>query len=498
MKRVENTYTRRELIKLASGFAALGITGQSFSQIVSSGGKDLIILIPGITGSVLKEDGKDLWSPSAKGLGKALLSLGDSLQSLKIRTDENGVEISDDVYAEGVVQDLHIIPGLWKIDGYSKISQEIKKLNNVHSGVNFFEFSYDWRRDNRQSAKNLEKVAQKWLKDWQKLSKNEDAELVILAHSMGGLVSRYYLEVLDGWKNTKSLITFGTPYRGSVNALKTLSEGTVILPRTLNIDLTELTRSFNSIYQLLPTYPVISDGSKTLKKISEVPSLSNIDQKRVASAQKFHDEISKAIDKNMLIDDYVSRGYNLIPIVGISQKTLQMANLTSGGKLDFFYEFENGYNDGDGTVPRPSATPYDLEGKQTEIFVCQKHSTLQNANSTIDKVKGIMSDESLDWDAFRNENSTISLEMDSIIEANSDFEISGNYSKTVGKAKIVVDVTDAYSDKLIIERKSVSMANGEFKGVIGKLPFGAYRVSVELIEAGGLEIRNISDICLAL
>jgi len=498
MNRVENTYTRRELIKLASGFAALGITGQSFSQIVSSGGKDLIILIPGITGSVLKRDGEDIWSPSAKGIGKALLSLGDSMKSLKIKTDNYGVELEDEVYADGIVQDLHIIPGLWKIDGYSRISKEVNKLKNVATNVNFFEFSYDWRRDNRTSAKNLEIKAQEWLKDWRKISKNNDAKLVILAHSMGGLVSRYYLEVLGGWKNTKSLITFGTPFRGSVNALKTLTEGTVILPRTLNIDLSELTRSFISIYQLLPTYPVISDGSGALKKVSEVPSLPNVDQRKVLAAQEFHDEIYSSADNNLLNQDYVSGGYNLIPIVGISQKTLQMATIDARDKLEFYYAFEDGYDDGDGTVPRPSATPIDLEGKQTEIFISQKHSTLQNADTTIDKVKGIMSDESLDWDAFRNETSTISLEIESVVNASTDLEISGKYSKTIGKASITLDVVEAYSNKTVIQKMPINMAEGTYRGVIGKLPFGAYRASIELIEAGGLEIRRVSDIFLVL
>jgi hypothetical protein len=33
---------------------------------------------------------------------------------------------------------------------------------------------------------------------------------------MGGLVARHYLEVFDGWRDTRMLVTFGTPYRGSV------------------------------------------------------------------------------------------------------------------------------------------------------------------------------------------------------------------------------------------------------------------------------------------
>jgi triacylglycerol esterase/lipase EstA (alpha/beta hydrolase family) len=68
---------------------------------------------------------------------------------------------------------------------------------------------------------------------------------------MGGLVARYYLEVLEGWRDCRALITFGTPYRGSANALNYLANGY----KKLFLDLTEVMRSFSSIYQL-PYFPL--------------------------------------------------------------------------------------------------------------------------------------------------------------------------------------------------------------------------------------------------
>ena len=44
--------------------------------------------------------------------------------------------------------------------------------------------------------------------------RNPDAKLILIGHSMGGLVARYFLECLDGWRDTRMLITFGTPHRG--------------------------------------------------------------------------------------------------------------------------------------------------------------------------------------------------------------------------------------------------------------------------------------------
>jgi pimeloyl-ACP methyl ester carboxylesterase len=39
-------------------------------------------------------------------------------------------------------------------------------------------------------------------------------KLILVGHSMGGLVARYFLECLEGWRDTRRLVTFGTPYRG--------------------------------------------------------------------------------------------------------------------------------------------------------------------------------------------------------------------------------------------------------------------------------------------
>ena len=70
---------------------------------------------------------------------------------------------------------------------------------------------------------------------------------------MGGIVSRCFLELLDGWEITRSLITFGTPYRGSVNAIDSVYRG---MKKKLGpfkvIDMTAALRSFQSIYELMP------------------------------------------------------------------------------------------------------------------------------------------------------------------------------------------------------------------------------------------------------
>ena len=88
---------------------------------------------------------------------------------------------------------------------------------------------------------------------------------------MGGLVARYFLECMDWWKYTRALITFGTPYRGSLNTiLDFLANGFVkkVGPFKM-LDLSELLRSLTSVYQLLPIYPCVYSGTGTLTRVAE-------------------------------------------------------------------------------------------------------------------------------------------------------------------------------------------------------------------------------------
>ena len=64
------------------------------------------------------------------------------------------------------MRDVHMIPGIWKIDGYTKISNTIKKKFDVTERKNFFQFPYDWRRHNKASARKLLKESHTWLENW--------------------------------------------------------------------------------------------------------------------------------------------------------------------------------------------------------------------------------------------------------------------------------------------------------------------------------------------
>jgi hypothetical protein len=216
---------------------------------------DVIILVPGIMGSVLSKDGGDVWDLKARALFKGLITLGGTIKSLTLATDPIDEDCPDGVRAERLLPDAHLIPGFWKIDGYSRIRQRIENSFDVTFGQNYIEFPYDWRRHNQVAARQLAAKARQALTEWKKQSGNSNARLIFICHSMGGLVARRFLELDDGWRDTAMLITFGTPFSGSLKALDFLANGlsVSVLGRTL-AEFGPTLRSFNSIYELLPTF----------------------------------------------------------------------------------------------------------------------------------------------------------------------------------------------------------------------------------------------------
>ena len=352
--------------------------------------KDLVVILPGITSSFLQKDGKEIWAISGQAVWQALTSLGESVQQLKLVEDDPNADFAPDgIKASRLAPDISLVPGLVKIDGYSALSRLITSNFEVTRGdiyhdpedkpANYYEFPYDWRRDNRINARLFKKLVDKRLKCWRESSGAQDAKVILLAHSMGGLISRYYLEVLEGWQDCQALFTFGTPYRGSLNAVDFLANGY----KKLFMDLTEVMRSFPSVYQLMPIYKMLKVGDQ-YQRIAETNNLPNIDPMIAADALAFHREIEAAVKRHQEDGNYW-RSYKTIPIVGIEQPTLQSATLVDG-KLTASQELPDWIDgvakNGDGTVPYVSAIPIELSKAFQDTYIAERHGSIQN-NSQI-------------------------------------------------------------------------------------------------------------------
>ncbi len=460
--------------------------------------KDVVVLVPGLLGSVLEKDGKTLWGLSGGALLRALFSMGGSIKSLTLKSDSEGDFAADGVKASSVLPDTHLLPGFWKVDGYTKVANTLVDKLGLTRGKNFFEFPYDWRRDNRYTAKRFAWQTEQWLHAWRtEHGGPADAKLVLVAHSMGGIVSRYFLECLGGWKNTRALITFGTPFRGSLMALQALSLGfrKGLGPVNL-IDLSDMVRSFPSAYQLLPIYPCVARPDGKVVRPGEARDIPQLDPERAAAGLAFQREIESAVEANLRNEEYVTRGYNIHPVVGTYQPTLQGARLTESGLVMLSTQADGKTdNAGDGTVPRVSALPIEERHHARAVYNATSHASLQNALDVLVHVEGVLTSHGINLNDFRvparKEHGgpvQLSLHLKDAFAHDEDFSFHVTLEEELEKPlQATVTNVDSERQSAVVLKKG---RDNRYEAREAPLAPGLYRLTVE----GGPEVVPVSDV----
>lgn len=123
---------------------------------------DVIVVLPGILGSALAKDGKEVWAPSGGAVWRFLKSRSASIKGLALDSQDDGSldDLGDGVTATRLMPDIHLVPAFWAIDGYSKIRTTLLETFTLIEGANYFEFPYDWRRSNRAHGRRLRKQSE--------------------------------------------------------------------------------------------------------------------------------------------------------------------------------------------------------------------------------------------------------------------------------------------------------------------------------------------------
>lgn len=289
---------------------------------------------------------------------------------------------------------------------------------------------------------------------------------------MGGLVARYFLECLEGWRDTRTLVTFGTPYRGSLNALNFLTHGMkkTLGPITL-LDFSGLVRSFTSIYQLLPIYPCLHPGDGTLIRPSESSGIPGLDPERARTADAFHREIENAVVAHLDDDEYRRNRYAIHPVVGTFQPTLLSARACADGiqMLDVLPGYAP---DGDGTVPRVSATPLEYPHEEGAMFAAERHGSLQNNNGVLVQLTGILSGQ--DTSRVRA-GSDIGLDIDDAFGPDEPVAFRVRSKDPMAPLTAVLTAADPGQE---VARCSLGAAPDWQLAEVAPLPPGSYRLTI--------------------
>jgi pimeloyl-ACP methyl ester carboxylesterase len=153
--------------------------------------------------------------------------------------------------AKGILNEMVIVPNLISFDQYNLLGNYLVEELGYERGNDFIEFAYDWRQDVRKSARELAAFVEAW---------QVTSPITIIAHSLGTLVSRYYIERLGGKKRAGRLMLIGGPHQGVPKIAANLLTGVDLLPFGLmGKKLTEVIETFPTCYQILPLYPCAVD-----------------------------------------------------------------------------------------------------------------------------------------------------------------------------------------------------------------------------------------------
>ena len=451
--------------------------------------RDVVVLLPGLTGSVLRKDGKDLWGPSIGALLGTALSRGKRLRPLLLTEDPvERDDLGDGVVATRVFPDVHLIPGLWKIDGYSKLAETLRRGLGLVPGRNYFEFPYDWRRDIRVAGRLLARRAHGWLARWRESSGHGEARLVLVAHSMGGLVARAFLELHDGWRTTRALVAFGTPFQGSPNALDALCNGSRKGLRGL-VELTALVRSCTSVHQLLPLYPCVDAGGGRLVRVSDV-TLPNLKRSRAAQGLAFHDELRTAVESHRRSSRYREHGYAVFPVVGLGQTTQQSGRLVDG-RVEMLPTHRGQDHSGDGTVPRASATPLERGHEGRAMYAGTRHASLQAAAAPLNHVIGLIGGFEVDLEAYRRAPADvphIALDVGDVFWRDEPIRV---WARVEGEhVRLAARVRPARGGSPLARATLRRDPDGAHTAELAPLPPGSYRVTV----TGGRTVEPAEDV----
>ena len=222
----------------------------------------LVVVIPGIGGSELADASGAIVYRA--GLGH-LLSVG---------RDPSVLDPNNELRPVGLIGPCSLI--CWQlITGYDGLLNGISKGLGLSPGrvvtagaelvdpdATVVAFPYDFRRSVEQIANDLDRVVR---------ARAQGRRVVLVAHSMGGLVAAWWWAFLSEGIDVHQIITLGTPFRGAAKALDVLVNGMRIGPFPATQAVSDMVRTWDSLFDLLPHYQVV-DGTDKYQYPYELPS----------------------------------------------------------------------------------------------------------------------------------------------------------------------------------------------------------------------------------
>lgn len=318
----------------------------------------LVVVIPGIGGSELAD---------ASGTIVYAANLSPLVGVLR---DPSVLDASNELRPVGLIGPCSLI--CWQlITGYDGLLKGISKglglspervvtagEELVDPDATVVAFPYDFRRSVERIANDLDRVVR---------ARAQGRRVVLVAHSMGGLVAAWWWAFLSEGIEVDQIITLGTPYRGAAKALDVLVNGRMhIGPINVPQAVTDTVRTWDSFFDLLPHYQVL-EGNAESKYPHELPpaitktvdGFSDKARQAYQENRRLHEAlVNKVAENGNPFTAYYSQGYATLGHASIDAQTNRLV-VAKGNPRAFPQSWEGG----DGTVPVFSTIPDALENE---------------------------------------------------------------------------------------------------------------------------------------
>lgn len=216
-----------------------------------------IIFVHGAAGSELDRGGTNLWPGSIGGIvndsSAAMMALNSDG-----KTDCCGKVTATKVMRYGAGYDLGFLNAQFApvYQGfYDYMEAQGFGYEKSEDGKVFYDFVYDWRKDNRTWTADLDRKVN------QARSETHSDKVILIGHSMGGIQIRLYMNDPANAKKVAGVVFLATPHHGAPQVLWAYTYGYNFgNSKVGNTRMWEVMKNWPAGYQLLPDYPSIQDS----------------------------------------------------------------------------------------------------------------------------------------------------------------------------------------------------------------------------------------------
>lgn len=337
------------------------------------GWKNPVIIIPGILGTELYDAGGTLaWADLNRLLGPSDNFLTDALLLNSAGQTLSNVQVGEVIKRLSLVKTVDIFSGL------------ISRLQaSGYSTTTLFTFPYDWRLNLDSPLQSLHQ------RIFDIVSQTGAKKVDIVAHSMGGLLLKNYLNQYGATEYVNTIIFVGTPHLGAPKAGKVLLEGDRFGIPILNpLRMREISLGSPSAYQLLPQSKYFSVAKSYLYLLNSPTGLTFTETEAFL--------LSRGASQNIFGQARSFFSKNLQDInIGASIKAYNIAGCHIGTQAGYEFDANNtivrlGMTSGDGTVPLLSADYFPVASSSKFYVRDVDHPELPSASGVTTLISNLL------------------------------------------------------------------------------------------------------------